>query len=60
MDMVVFDVTKVSEVAPGEEVTLIGEQGAKKVSAVELAHISKTIPYEFLTRLNPLMKRLYA
>ena len=60
MDMVVFDVTKVSEVAPGEEVTLIGEQGVKKVSAVELAHISKTIPYEFLTRLNPLMKRLYA
>lgn len=59
MDMVVFDVTNVKSVKTNDEVVLLGRQGKNSVTAEELAEKTQTINYEFLTRLNPLMKRLY-
>ena len=55
MDMLTVDVTDIPRVKIGDEVELIG----KNVSAKQLAKLSHTSPYEIITRLNPLMRRVY-
>lgn len=57
MDMIVVDVTKVSKVKAGDEVTLVGRSGKEVIWADELALKIGTSQYEFLTRINPLIKR---
>lgn len=59
MDMIIVDATHIPEVRVGDEVVLIGESGKEEVSATEFAHRAGTTAYEILTRLNPLMKRIY-
>lgn len=58
MDMVVADVTRVFGVGVGDEVTLIGKEGKTEVWADELSLKIGTTPYEFLTRINPLIRRV--
>ncbi|MBI5798702.1 MAG: alanine racemase [Candidatus Yonathbacteria bacterium] len=59
MDMTVIDVTNILGVKIGDEVVLIGCSGKEEVTAHELALHSNSTAYEILTRLNPLMKRVY-
>lgn len=59
MDMIVIDVTNIPRVKAGDEVVLIGRSGKEEISASELAERSGTSAYEILTRLNPLIKRIY-
>ncbi|KKU80854.1 MAG: Alanine racemase [Parcubacteria group bacterium GW2011_GWA1_47_8] len=59
MDMIVIDVTDVPSIKVGDEVTLIGREGKEEVSADEIAVRAGTSAYEILTRLNPLIKRVY-
>ncbi len=59
MDMIVIDVTDIPKVKTGDEVVLIGIFGKEKITATELARYAGTSVYEILTRLNPLMKRIY-
>ncbi|OHA79865.1 MAG: alanine racemase [Candidatus Yonathbacteria bacterium RIFCSPHIGHO2_01_FULL_44_41] len=59
MDMIVVDVTQIPRVKVGDEVVLIGFSGKEEILASELAERSGTSAYEILTRLNPLMKRIY-
>ena len=59
MDMVVVDVTKAGNVKVGDEVALLGKQGKEEVTADELAKIAGTTNYEIVTRLNPLIKKIY-
>lgn len=59
MDMIVIDVTNIQRVKIGDEVVLIGRSGKEEILASELAERSGTSAYEILTRLNPLMKRIY-
>lgn len=59
MDMLIIDVTDIPHVHVGDEVTLIGKDGHEEVTAQELADLSNTSLYEFVTRLNPLIKRIY-
>lgn len=59
MDMIVIDVTNVPRAKMGDEVVLIGRSGKQEITAAELAHKAETSAYEILTRLNPLMKRIY-
>lgn len=58
MDMVVVDITEKPKVRVGDEVVLIGGQGREFIWADEIALKIDTSQYEFLTRLNPLMKRV--
>ncbi len=41
-----------------QEVILIGEGGSKKVTASDMAKTLKTINYEVVTRINPLVPRI--
>jgi len=60
MDMVVLDITGISDVKVGNEVVVIGEQGEEKLHSDEQAFLAKTTSYEFLTCINPLIARLYS
>ncbi|MFA6273425.1 MAG: alanine racemase [Candidatus Paceibacterota bacterium] len=60
MDMISLDVTGIKNAKIGSEVILIGKQGKEEISAGELANLSDTSHYEIVTRLNPLMKRVYS
>ncbi len=59
MNMITVDVTDIPRVAVGDVVTLIGRDGKESILADELAALSGTTHYEFLTRLNPLMKKFF-
>ncbi len=58
MDMIVVDVTDIPKTKIGEDVGLIGKQGEDVILADELALKIGTSQYEFLTRINPLIKRM--
>lgn len=60
MDMTVVDVTDMRGPLPGDEVVLIGRQGKEEITADEIAGIIGTSAYEFLTRVNPLIRRMIA
>jgi alanine racemase len=43
----------------GDEVVLLGQQGAERISAEDLATRAGTIPYEILTGINTRVPRVY-
>jgi alanine racemase len=55
MDMIVVDISKVKNARVGDEAILIGGNA----TAEEMAALSETTHYEIITRLNPLIKRVY-
>jgi alanine racemase len=59
MDMTMVDVTEIPDVKPGDQAVLIGEQGAEKISAADLASWQETIPYEVLCLIGPRVLRVY-
>jgi len=59
MDQMIVDVSAVAHVMAGDEVVLIGRQGAGQVSACDLAHWFNTIPWEVLTNITHRVRRLY-
>lgn len=48
MDQMMADVSGLADVAPGDEVTLVGTDGGTSITAEELAAWSGTISYEVL------------
>jgi alanine racemase len=59
MNLTMVDVTKIPKIKIGDEVVLIGKQGKEEISADELAEKIGTINYEIITRINPLIPRIY-
>jgi len=62
MDYTMVDLTHaVGEKKPqvGEEISLFGEQAGCVLSAEDLAVMTKTIPYEIITRVGPRVPRVY-
>ena len=57
MNMCMIDVTDIPGVKAEDEVVLLGESGKISVSAEEMAVKLETIPYEVVTRINPLAPR---
>ena len=60
MDMISVDISEIPGAKVGDEVVLIGKQKKEKITVNELANLSETSNYEFITRINPLIKRIYA
>jgi alanine racemase len=58
MDMITLDVTGL-EVAPGDEVVLLGAQHGERLDVREMAATIGTIPYELLCRLGSRIERRY-
>ncbi len=58
MDQSVIDVTDIPGVATGDEVVLIGQQGADTISAFDHAKTAGTIPWEIFTRIAARVPRV--
>ena len=59
MDMLIVDVTEVRHLNVGDEVVVMGGSENSPVSAMGLARAIDASWYEVVTRLNPLIKRIY-
>jgi len=60
MDWIMLDVTSISDVAVGDEVTLMGEdRQGNRVLAEELALLAGTIPYELFCGISKRVPRVY-
>jgi alanine racemase len=59
MDMSMIDVTGM-DVAPGDEVIIVGEQGGDSIGVREIAAAIGTIPYELLCRVGSRIERVYS
>jgi alanine racemase len=59
MDQVVVDVTGVPGVDVGDEVVLLGSQGRRRITAVQMAEWAGTISYEILCGISGRVPRLY-
>jgi alanine racemase len=58
MDQIMVDVTGL-DVAPGEEVVLLGSQKDEIISATELGLLAGTIPWDIFAGIGPRVARLY-
>jgi alanine racemase len=58
MDQAVIDVTEIPDVAPGDEVVLIGQQGSETITAFDHAKAADTIPWEIFTRISARVPRI--
>ncbi len=58
MDHTVVDVTDIPGAESGDEVILIGQQGAQKLTADELAAMTETIAYEVLCAISARVPRV--
>jgi alanine racemase len=58
MDMLMIDVSGLT-VEPGDEVVILGAQGADRVDATEMAAAIGTVPYEILCRIGSRIERIY-
>jgi alanine racemase len=62
MDMITVDVSGVDAVQPGDDVVLIGRQGAEagqQIDVREMAASIGTIPYEIVCRIGARIERQY-
>ncbi|MGW8314263.1 MAG: alanine racemase [Bacteroidales bacterium] len=51
MNMIICDISEIPDVKPGDEVTLIGRQGASVISFSSFAEMNNSLNYEILARL---------
>jgi alanine racemase len=58
MDQTILDVTEIPGVTIGDEVIVIGRQGAASISADEIADLTGTIPYEILCAIASRVPRI--
>jgi len=59
MDYTLLDVTAIAGVEVGDEVVLIGCQGAAQITAADVAELAGTIPYEILCNIGARVPRVY-
>jgi alanine racemase len=58
MDHAVLDVTEIAGVEPGDEVVILGTQGAETITAYDHADASGTIPWEVFTSIGERVRRV--
>jgi alanine racemase len=59
MDLTLLDVTDIPGTDVGDEVILIGEEGHSSITAVEIAQLLDTVPYEVLCSIGKRVPRIY-
>jgi len=58
MDHTVVDVTEIPGVLAGDEVVILGTQGAEQITAQDHANTTGTIPWEVFTRIGMRVERV--
>lgn len=59
MDIMMVDVTGIKGVKVGDEVTIIGQDKQEEIKADDISSMISGSSYELVTRINPLIKRIY-
>ncbi len=59
MDLTTIDITDSPSLQPGDDVTLIGREGAVSQNAQEIARVAGTISYNVLCGIKPRVERVY-
>ena len=59
MDLMVIDVSGLDDVQVGDDVILMGRDGAEEVSCAELGERAGTITWEIITRIGARVRRVY-
>ncbi len=59
MDIIIIDITDIKNVKVGDEVVIIGKSKNTEITADEISILLGGSTYELLTRINPLIKRIY-
>jgi alanine racemase len=59
MDLTLLDVTAAPGAAAGDVATLIGEDGGERITAVEVAHLAGTVPYDVLAGIHSRVCHIY-
>ncbi len=59
MDIIMVDITDIKNIKVGDEVVIIGRSNNSEITADEISRILNGSTYELLTRINPLIKRIY-
>jgi alanine racemase len=59
MDIIMVDITDVKKSKVGDEVIIIGCDGKNEIRADDIANLLDGSVYELVTRINPLIKRIY-
>lgn len=59
MNLSMVDITKIKGVKVGDKVILIGKNKKTQITAEDLAKWQNTINDEIITRINPLLPRIY-
>ena len=59
MDQFMVDVTSIEGVSVGDVVTLLGEDGANRITMEELGELSNRFNYEFACLITPRVPRIY-
>ena len=60
MDITLADVSEISGVNVGDEVTILGRDGEQAIDAWEHARLARTIPYEILCQIGKRVPRRYS
>ena len=58
IDQIVLDVTEIPGVEHGDEVIVLGSEGAESITAFDHADAAGTIPWEIFTRITPRVPRI--
>lgn len=59
MDIMMVDVTGIKGVKVGDEVTIIGQSSSTEMAVDDISSLISGSSYELVTRINPLIKRIY-
>jgi alanine racemase len=59
MDLTTIDLSHTTALAPGDEVTLLGREGASSLDAHEIARVAGTISYNILCSISERVRRVY-
>ena len=59
MDQFMIDVTDIPEVKVGDTVTLIGQDGSRRISVEEVAALAHSFNYEYICSITERVPRRY-
>jgi alanine racemase len=59
MDLTTIDLSHAGELKPGDEVTILGQEGESKLDAQLMARLAGTISYNILCGISARVRRVY-
>jgi alanine racemase len=59
MDLTTIDLSHTQAMKPGDDVTILGQEGDTRLDAQQIARLAGTISYNILSGIGPRVRRVY-